>query len=109
VEGTTPVLVLPVEMTAATVAVVEMEARGLLGEAGARLVVDLGTVTFMSSAGLGFLVRVGKLVSERGGHIALARPRGPVAKLLRAVGLEEVLPRFSSIDEAAGWLERPSS
>jgi len=49
---------------------------------------------------------VGKLVHDRGGAMALARPRTAVERLLRAVGLEEVMPRFASVDAAAGWLER---
>ena len=63
----------------------------------------------MSSAGLGFLVRVGKSLHERGGGIALARPQPPVSRLLRAVGLDEVLPRFPTLDAAAGWVERGPS
>jgi anti-anti-sigma factor len=109
VNGTTPVLVLPAEVTITSVAVVERDATALLGEGGARLVVDLGATTFMSSAGLGFLVRVGKSLHERGGGIALARPQPPVARLLRAVGLDEVLPRFQTLDAAAVWVERGPS
>jgi anti-anti-sigma factor len=108
VNGTTPVLVLPVEVTAATIGTIEREAFSLLGE-GARLVVDLGRVTFMSSAGLGLLVRVGKHLSDRGGLLALARPQAPVVRLLRAVGLEEVMPRFPTLDAAAEWVERARS
>ena len=107
--GTTPILVMPVEVTAATIAGVEKEAVTLLGEGGSRLVIDLGPVTFMSSAGLGLLVRFGKLLNERGGGMALARPKPPVVRLLRAVGLEEVMPRFPTLDAAALWVERGGS
>jgi anti-sigma B factor antagonist len=109
VNGTTPILVMPIEVTAATIGVVEQEAVLLLGDGGSRLVVDLGTVTFMSSAGLGLLVRFGKLLHERGGSMALARPRPPVLKLLRAVGLDDVMPQFPNLDAAATWVERGGS
>jgi anti-sigma B factor antagonist len=109
VNKTTPILVLPIEVTAATVVEVEREAVSLLGDGGSRLVVDLGTTTFMSSAGLGLLVRVGKMLNERGGSMALARPRPPVVKLLRAVGLDEVMPPFPSLDAAAECVERGRS
>jgi anti-anti-sigma factor len=77
---------------------------------GPGLVVDLTDVTFISSNGLGELVRIGMNLRERGGRIALAGPNKTIQKLLRMVGLDSVLPIFRTVAEAsahvAGGLPR---
>lgn len=105
----TPILRLPVEVTNDSIRAVEAEARALLGDHGTRLVVDLADTAFLGSAGLGLLVKVGKRLHDQGGAISLARPRPPVAKLLRAVGLETVLPSFSKLEAAMAHVEPPSA
>jgi len=95
-----PVLAAPASWTADLVPVVEGGVRGLLGDRGTRLVVDLEPTTFLASAGLSALIRLGKRLSDAGGVLALARPRPVVVKLLRAVGLTTVLPAFDGLDEA---------
>jgi anti-sigma B factor antagonist len=55
------------------------------------VVVDLGRTTFLDSTGLGFLVRLHKLVAERGRTLCLLHPRGAVARALELSGLDRVL------------------
>ena len=98
-------LTLPDEVTPAQVPALDAEATSSLGVTGARLLVDLERVTFLSSGGLGFLVKLSKRLHDRGGGIALARPRPPVARLLRSVGLELVLPTFSDLGAARAHLD----
>jgi anti-anti-sigma factor len=94
------------EVTIDRVQVVEREALAALGEDGSRLVVDLAECKFLCSAGLGFLVKVSKVAHERGGAVALARAMPPLMRLLRAVGLEEVLPHFATLDAASAFVAR---
>jgi anti-anti-sigma factor len=101
-----PVFPCPPEITADQVPALESGVDRLLGEQGTRVVLDLDQTTFVGSAGLGLLVKLGKRLHDRGGGLALARPRPPVQRLLRVVGLGEVLPYFTGLDEAAEHLRR---
>jgi anti-anti-sigma factor len=105
---TPAVLSWPAEVTTDAVAALEREAGSTLGPAGTALVVDLTRTTFLSSSGLGLLVRTGKMLAERGGGLALAHPQPGVARLLRAVGLDAVIPSFSSVDAARTHLRKPA-
>jgi anti-anti-sigma factor len=98
-----PVFAAPVSWTSDLVPFVEGAIRGLLGDRGTRLVVDLEATGFIASAALTTLIRLGKRLSEAGGALALARPRPVVVKLLRTVGLTSVLPSFSRLDEAIAF------
>lgn len=71
---------------------------------GPGLVIDLGRVDFVSSAGLGFFVRIGKTLEEQGRVLVLARVTRPVEKVLRAIGLDDVFPLFRSVAEAQTWI-----
>ena len=107
-----PVFALPSDVT--TERVEEIEPALAAEIAGAdRLVVDLGVVTFLCSAGLGMLVKASKQLHERGGGLALARPTPAIARLLRMVGLAGVLPVHPSVEAAVAALaagpRRPGS
>ena len=102
----TAVLAFPEEVHNATLPGLEEQAVAALGEAGDRLVVDLQRTTFLCSGGLGLLVKLGKRLHDRGGALALARPKPPIAKLLRAVGLDALLPSFPGIEAATTHVSR---
>lgn len=95
-----PVLSSPAEWTSELVPAVEASARGLLGPGGSRLVIDLSATTFLSSAGLTFLIHLGKRLADAGGGLALARPTPGIVRLLRALGLTRVLRVFDGVEEA---------
>lgn len=97
----------PAEVTTEAVAGLEKETTAALGVGSKALVVDLGRTTFLSSGGLGLLVRTGKQLAEQGGGLAVARPQAAVGRLLRAVGLDAVIPAFGSLDAASAYLARP--
>lgn len=99
-----PVLKPPREFTAATLGVFDAEVapHGEVGPPG--LVVDLGPVHFISSAGLGHLVHLGHRAGGQGAAIALAGGRRAVVKLIRTVGLDAVMPHFPTVEEATAFL-----
>jgi anti-anti-sigma factor len=99
------VLPCPVEITAECLTALEADVERLLGSDGTRLVMDLEQTSFLGSAGLGLFVKLGKRLRERGGGVALARARPPVQRLLRAVGLGQVIPLFPEIEQASAHLE----
>lgn len=70
-------------------------------DAGRRAVVlALGEVTYMSSAGLCSVLKYAKLLQQSRGKLAVHAPRGPVREIIDMAGLPEIIPVLDSIDEA---------
>jgi anti-sigma B factor antagonist len=69
-----------------------------------RIVVDLSRVAFMSSAGIGVLMGVRRVLADAGGSLALASPHGEVAQVLSITGVAEVIPVAASVAEAVARL-----
>jgi anti-sigma B factor antagonist len=65
-----------------------------------RVVVDMENVTFMSSAALGVLVLVRKIVRERGGAIRLANVRGDLAGVFHLTHMDKLFEFHDSRDAA---------
>ncbi len=65
-----------------------------------RLVLDLGQVTFMSSAGIRLLLEISIKSREQGGDLRLARTPAVVARTLEITGLSRMLKAYSSVDDA---------
>jgi len=101
-----PVLEFPVEVTNEGVHALEGEAATLLRPDAPWLVVSLAHTTFLSSGGLGLLVKWGKSLAEQGGAIALVHPLPPIERLLRAIGLDAILPWFRDVASAQAHLAR---
>ena len=95
-----PVVSPPPELTDDTVAVFEAELVAYMSAPGPGIVVDLDGVSFISSSGLGCLVKIGMRLDGRGRRIALARPDRDVERSLRMIGLESKLPMFPSVEMA---------
>jgi anti-anti-sigma factor len=76
---------------------------------GRRLVLDLGSVTFLDSAGLHALFGLESLVRSRGGALALAVADGcHVARIVQLAHLEGAMPVRPSVAEAAFAIRRVS-
>lgn len=72
-----------------------------LVDGGARkVIVDLGTVEFLDSTGLGVLVGAHKRLRGAGGTLSLVCTREPLLKIFRITALDQVFPLFGSIDAA---------
>ena len=69
-------------------------------EAGRQqLLMDLGQVDYMSSAGLRSILASLKESRQRGGDLRLAAAQPGVAKILKMSGFNNILKAFSSVDE----------
>jgi anti-anti-sigma factor len=64
------------------------------------VVIDLEGVDFMSSMGLGTLVRNAKAVAARQGRMVLLNPAPNVARMLETTRVAEVLPVFAEFEAA---------
>lgn len=71
------------------------QATAAIGETPAleRLVVELSGVTFCDSSGLGALLDIGRLATDRGAVIVLRNVPPAVARLLDLAGVDDVLIR----------------
>jgi anti-anti-sigma factor len=65
-----------------------------------QLVLDLGQVEFMSSAGIRLLLEILKKSREQGGDLRLAQVPPGVARTLEITGLARILETYPSLDEA---------
>lgn len=73
-----------------------------LVEGGARKVVlDLASVEYVDSAGIGVLVGTAGLLRQVGGGLMLARPQHRVSEIFKMVRVQSVLPVFPDVESAA--------
>lgn len=73
----------------------------LLNEGSTRIVLDLGDVQMINSAGLGALVRVTAQVNSQHGRIALARPSPFVTGVLENTKLNRYFDVYPTVESAA--------
>ncbi|OQR63493.1 anti-anti-sigma factor [Streptomyces maremycinicus] len=65
-----------------------------------RIVLDLGEVTFMDSAGINVLVSAHQTVSAAGGWLRIAAAREPVLHVLQLVGIDAVITCHPTLEQA---------
>ena len=76
----------------------------VLAHGAPRIVVDLSRVGFMSSAGIGVLMGVRRVLADAGGALALACPHGEVSQVLSIAGVGEVIPVAATVPDAVALL-----
>ena len=64
------------------------------------LVFDLKEVNMMDSSGIGLIVGRYKLISSRGGKMALCSASETVSKMLKLSGIEKVIKLYPSLNDA---------
>jgi len=65
-----------------------------------KLIMDCGDLEFISSMGLGMLVRVNSRMKKLGGDVKLADVQGTVAQILSMVGFNRMFQIYPTVDEA---------
>jgi anti-sigma B factor antagonist len=65
-----------------------------------KLIVDCRELQFISSMGLGMLLRAHSRMKQHGGDVKLARVIGTVAKAIQTVQLHKLLNVFPTVSEA---------
>jgi anti-sigma B factor antagonist len=69
-----------------------------------RLLIDLSSVPFMDSAGLGALIGGIRRAREAGGDVAVSCSRPTLIRLLHTTGFDRIVPVAETVDEAAAAL-----
>jgi anti-sigma B factor antagonist len=64
------------------------------------LLVDMGDVEYIDSAGLGVLVAALKQATDRSGNLAIVNPSVAVSRVLRVTGLDTLFSIFNDESEA---------
>lgn len=67
---------------------------------GPQAVVDLGSVSYMSSAGLRILLAAQKVARQHGGEVLLASMQPVVEEVFSMVGFDALFRSFPSLDQA---------
>jgi anti-anti-sigma factor len=76
----------------------------LLQEGQTRLALDFSKVRFISSAGLGAILRVQQEASKLGGEIRLFALRDNVQRVFEIAGFDRIIPIVAQREEAVeGW------
>src|SRR5436190_3765916 len=65
-----------------------------------KMILDCGQVIFISSMGLGTLVRVRSRMQKIGGDVKIASVPAAVAEVMRVVGLDQIFQIYPSVDHA---------
>lgn len=65
-----------------------------------KLILDCGQLEYISSMGLGMLVRVNSRMKKIGGDVKLAAVHGTVAQVMAVVGLSRMFQIYPSVDDA---------
>lgn len=69
-----------------------------------KMVLDCGKLEYITSMGLGTLVRVNSRMKKLGGDVKLANVHGVVAQVIGVVGLNKLFQIYGSTDEAVAAL-----
>ena len=78
----------------------------LANDAVRALVLDLSRVDYMSSAGLGTVVWLGKRMREAKQGFAISGLRDRVAQVFKLSGLDRILPIYPDLADAEAAIER---
>lgn len=70
----------------------------------ALVAVDLGHVEFLASIGLRQFFANARTLQQRGGRMVLAAPQPDVSAVLDATGVEQLIPVYTTLDEACSAL-----
>jgi anti-anti-sigma factor len=71
-----------------------------------RVVLDLGDVSFISSAGLAMVLIKGKVLRRGGGSLAIAGASKRVQEVFAMAGFQELFDIYATPDEALAAMER---
>ena len=72
----------------------------LIDNGQSKIVVDCSRLTYISSYGLGVLMRLHAKLAKRGGNVKLACVKGLVEKVLTVTRLNSVLEIYPDVDRA---------
>jgi anti-sigma B factor antagonist len=83
---------------------IDLKFTALTSTRKAQILVDLSNVTFIASIGIRTLITTAKAQKARGGTMVLFKPSDQVEQVLRATGIDSIIPIAHDIEAARGAL-----
>ena len=83
---------------------IDLKFTALTATRKAQILVDLSNVTFIASIGLRTLISNAKAQKARGGRMVLYQPSDQVEQVLRATGIDTIIPIAHDIEAARAAL-----
>jgi len=96
----------PLSLEGDSSALFKEKIRGLVGEGRSSLVIDMGRVAFIDSAGLGSLISALKALRANGGDLKLANIGEQVYSVLEMTRLLRVFDTYETSEDALSALEK---
>jgi anti-sigma B factor antagonist len=96
-------------LDSATAPALERELAPILAGAARILVLDLGEITFVSSAGIRVVLAARKQMADRGGSLLIANLQPPVAKafeIIRAIPDMTIFKNIAELDDYLAAMQR---
>lgn len=87
-------------MDADNAAAFESQCESCILEGFSSLVIDLGNLTYVSSMGLGAIVKIAKQLRDQGGEVRICCLTGLVRQLFEITRLNQVFPPHESVESA---------
>jgi anti-anti-sigma factor len=87
-------------MDAESAADFESECEACIAEGFKNIVIDLGGLTYVSSMGLGAIVKIAKQLRDSGGDVRICCLTGLVRQLFEITRLNHVFPPHDSVESA---------
>jgi anti-sigma B factor antagonist len=81
---------------------IDLKFTALASTRRAQILVDLSNVTFIASIGIRTLINSAKAQKLRGGSMVLYKPNKQVEEVLKATGIDTIIPIAYDIDAARG-------
>lgn len=100
VVGNKTVLRVAGRMDAESTPAFEAQCQACIAEGYTSLVLDLSSLTYVSSLGLGAIVRVAKQSRDAGGEVRVCCLTGLVRQLFEITRLNDVFPAHDSVESA---------
>ena len=89
---------------ASNAAVAEREIMSQLEAVNFKLIVDLSSLEYLSSAGLRVLLVVAKKAKQNGGLTILAAPKAGIAEVFRMSGFDKIMKITANCEDALALL-----
>jgi anti-sigma B factor antagonist len=83
---------------------IDLKFTALTATRKAQILVDLSNVTFIASIGIRTLISNAKAQKARGGCLILYKPTDQVEQVLRATGIDTIIPIEHDMEAARGAL-----
>lgn len=76
----------------------------LIADGTRQIAIDLGSLPFINSAALGYLIKAHKNLEEQGGELALCCLQPALVNILEMTNLDTLFPAFQTTEEAISYL-----